>query len=303
MSEEKTSVHTIANLLGKPKAQAAYLTVISAKTPASVGRMVKLDKPETVMGRSTETQLQIEDDGVSRKHAKVTMRGPGDFQLMDLGSTNGTYLNGVKVSIASLTDGDKIQVGSNTVLNFEIKDELEEQYQKNIYESATRDGLTRVFNKKYLMDTLRKEFSYCLRHRVPLSLVMLDVDHFKVINDTYGHPAGDQVLLKLAAKVAETIRQEDVFARYGGEEFVLLLRESAADRAIRCAERCRKAVDMTEFMFNGTPIRVTISLGVATLFDSDFTQPEDLLAAADRYLYRAKSGGRNRVEAKEISGP
>ena len=111
------------------------------------------------------------------------------------------------------------------------------------------------------------------------------------------------MLTRIAAKVNETVRQEDLFARYGGEEFALMLRESAVDKALRCAERCRKAVDSADFTFNGTPIKVTISLGVATLFDSDFAQPEDLIAAADKYLYRAKRGGRNRVDAMQISGP
>ena len=304
MSEDKTSVHTIADLLGSAtQKQGAYLIIISAKSPATIGKMTKVDKAELIMGRSTEAAVQIEDDGVSRKHAKVLVGPNGQFQLVDLGSTNGTYLNGIKVAVAQLQDGDKIQIGSNTVIKFSIQDQLEEQYQRSIYESATRDGLTRTFNKKYFMDTLRKEFAYCLRHRVPLSLVMFDVDHFKKINDTWGHPAGDFVLTRIAHKVNETVRAEDLFARYGGEEFALMLRESAVDKALRCAERCRKAIDSTEFSFNGTPIKVTISLGVATLFDSDFAQPEDLIGAADKYLYRAKKGGRNRVDAMQISGP
>ncbi|MFO0596597.1 MAG: GGDEF domain-containing protein [Myxococcaceae bacterium] len=304
MAEDKTAVHKISDLLGEAKrVNNAYLIVISAKSAATIGKMVKLDKGEFVMGRAPDTQLQVEDDGISRKHCKITMAPNGHFQLVDLGSTNGTFLNGIKVNVATLQDGDKIQIGANTVVKFSIQDQLEEQYQRSIYESATRDGLTRIFNKKYFLDTLRKEFAYCLRHRVPLSLVMFDIDHFKKINDTYGHPAGDYVLQKVAAKVSETVRQEDLFARYGGEEFALMLRESAADKSIRCAERCRRAVDGSEFVFNGTPIRVSISLGVATVLDSDFAQPEDLIAAADKYLYRAKKGGRNRVDAMEISGP
>ena len=304
MSEDKTSVHSIADLLGQAKkSQNAYLIIISAKSQATVGKMIKLDKPEFIMGRSTETNLQIEDDGVSRKHAKVIMSPNGGYSVMDLGSTNGTFLNGLKVQVAQLQDGDKIQIGSNTVIKYSIQDQLEEAYQKSIYESATRDGLTRIFNKKYFMDTLRKEFAYCLRHRVPLSLVMFDVDHFKKINDTYGHPAGDYVLQRIAQRITETVRAEDLYARYGGEEFALMLRESADDKALRCAERCRRAVDSTDFVFNGTPIKVTISLGVSTLFDSDFASPEDLIAAADKYLYRAKKGGRNRVDAMQISGP
>jgi two-component system, cell cycle response regulator len=302
MSEEKTSVHLISDLLGKAQTQNAYLIVISAKSAATIGKMQKLDKPEMVLGRSTDAHLQVEDDGISRKHAKV-MAGPnGHFQLIDLGSTNGTFLNGVRVNVATLQDGDKIQIGSNTVLKFSIQDQLEEQYQKSIYESATRDGLTRIFNKKYFLDTLRKEFAYCLRHRVPLSLVMFDVDHFKKINDTYGHQAGDYVLARIAQKIMDTVRVEDLFARYGGEEFALMLRESAEEKAFICAERCRRAVDGADFSFGGTPIKVSISLGIATLLDSDFAQPEDLIASADKYLYRAKKAGRNRVDSKQISG-
>src|SRR5207302_467320 len=303
MSEEKTSVHLITDLLGAAKAQNAYLIVISGKSAAFIGRMQKLDKSELVLGRSTEANFQVEDDGISRKHAKVMVGPNGHFQLVDLGSTNGTYLNGIRINVATLQDGDKIQIGSNTVLKFSIQDQLEEQYQRSIYESATRDGLTRIFNKKYFLDTLRKEFAYCLRHRVPLSLVMFDVDHFKKINDTYGHQAGDYCLARIAQKVTETIRVEDLFARYGGEEFALMLRESAEDKAFICAERCRRAVDGADFHFGGTPIRVAISLGVATLLDSDYSQPEDLIAAADKYLYRAKKAGRNRVDSKQISGP
>ena len=303
MAEDKTAVHSIQDLLGTAQKQAnAYLIIISARIPAMVGKMVKLDKAELVMGRSPDVGQQVEDDGVSRKHCKIAVAPNGFFQLVDLGSTNGTYLNGIKVDIATLQDGDKIQIGANTVFKFSIQDQLEEQYQKSIYESATRDGLTKIFNKKYFLDTLRKEFAYCLRHRVPLSLVMFDIDHFKKINDTYGHPAGDFVLQRLAARVSETVRTEDLYARYGGEEFALMLRESDSKPSIQCAERCRRAVDSTQFVFNGTPIKVSISLGVATLFDTDFAQPEDLIAAADKYLYRAKKGGRNRVDAREISG-
>lgn len=303
MSEEKTSVHAIPDLLGQSRQHNAYLIVISAKVAANVGRMVKLERRELVLGRSTETHFQIDDDGVSRKHAKVMMSGSGGFQLVDLGSTNGTFLNGAKVTTATLADGDKIQIGSNTVLKFSIQDKLEEEFQRSIYESATRDGLTKLYNKKFFLETLRKEFAYCVRHQVPLSIVMFDVDHFKKINDTYGHPAGDYVLSRLAQRVTETIRTEDLLARYGGEEFAVLLREAAADHAHRCAERCRVAAEYSDFVFQGVPIHVTISLGVATLFDAEFAQAEDLIAHADTYLYRAKKAGRNRVDSIHISGP
>jgi diguanylate cyclase (GGDEF)-like protein len=267
-----------------------------------MGRMFKIDRPEVTLGRSVDATFQVEDDGISRKHVKV-VQDPVGFTLVDLGSTNGTFLNGSRVSVAELKDGDKIQVGSNTVLKFSLTDELEEQFQKSIYEQATRDGLTRVYNKKYFMDTMRKEFAYCLRHRVALALLMLDVDHFKKINDTFGHQTGDHVLAKVAQKMADTIRTEDLLARYGGEEFALMLREATDDQALACAERIRRAVEGTELQAAGAALRVTISVGVATLFDSDFSQPEELIACADRHLYRAKGAGRNRVDGKKIGGP
>ena len=300
--EEKTSVHQIGDLLSQTRKQSAYLIVISAKSAAGVGRMYKLDRPETVMGRSADAHLQVEDDGISRKHAKLLLGPDGTFQLLDLGSTNGTFLNGQRIAVSRLEDGDKIQIGSNSVLKFSLQDALEEQYQRSIYESATRDGLTRIFNKKYFLDTLHKEFAYCLRHRVPLSVVMFDVDHFKNINDTFGHPAGDHVLARIAQRVTDTVRTEDVFARYGGEEFALMLRESAATQAFTCAERCRRAVDGADFSYGGSPIKVTISLGVSTLMESDYSHPEELLESADKFLYQAKQQGRNRVEGRRLTG-
>jgi diguanylate cyclase (GGDEF)-like protein len=303
MSEEKTSVYSVPDLLSTEQRQSAFLIVISARSAAGIGRMYKLDGSELVLGRSTECQFQVDDDGISRKHAKIFLGPEGQFQVADLGSTNGTFLNGVRVELGALQDGDKIQIGSNTVLKFSLQDQLDEQYQRSIYESATRDGLTRIFNKKYFLDTLRKEFAYCLRHRVPLSVLMFDVDHFKKINDSFGHQAGDYVLARIAQRINETIRTEDVFARYGGEEFAIMLREATEEQALTCAERCRRAIDVTEFQFGGTPIRGTISVGIASLLDSDYALPEDLIAAADKYLYRAKKAGRNRVDGKLFSGP
>jgi diguanylate cyclase (GGDEF)-like protein len=301
--EEKTSVHTIEDLVQARKNQSAYLIVISAKSPAGVGKMFKLDKSELIIGRAADCSLQVEDDGVSRHHAKLVRAQDKGFQLVDLESTNGTYLNGERVTQHAVLDGDKIQVGANTVLKFSLQDQLEEQFQRSIYESATRDGLTGAYNKKYFLDTLRKEFSYCVRHKLPLSVVMFDVDLFKKVNDTYGHPAGDHVLARIGARVQESVRNEDLFARYGGEEFALMLREIGEREAIVCAERCRRAVEQEDFIFNGVQAKVTISLGVATLRNAEFKDPEEFLAMADTYLYRAKQAGRNRVVGLDVSGP
>jgi diguanylate cyclase (GGDEF)-like protein len=195
----------------------------------------------------------------------------------------------------ALSDGDKIQVGSTTILKFTFHDSLDESFQRQMYESALRDGLTKVFNKKYFQDRLESEFAYAVRHSSPLSLVMFDIDHFKKINDTYGHLAGDYALVTLANVVAQTIRQEDVFARYGGEEFAVICRGVDLQGASAFGERIRRMVQAQLFLYQETEIRVTISVGVATVPDVGMREPAELIALADEALYEAKRGGRNRV--------
>ena len=146
--------------------------------------------------------------------------------LEDLGSTNGTYCNGLKVDTKELADGDKILVGSTTILKFTYHDNLDEIFQKQMYESALRDGLTKAFNKRYFTDRLESEFTFSTRHMTPLTLVLFDIDHFKNVNDTFGHPAGDYVLTELSNMMAASLRAEDIFARYGGEEFAIVCRGS-----------------------------------------------------------------------------
>ena len=201
-----------------------------------------------------------------------------------------------------MASGDEIQLGSTTILKFSYQDEVEEQFQKQLYESASRDGLTQSYNKKYFLDRLRHEFSYCWRHRVELSLCMIDLDRFKDVNDTYGHAAGDEALIKLAALVSETVRTEDVFARYGGEEFSIILRQIDSANAVTFGERLRKVVEGTEFHVRDTAgkecsLRLTASMGISTLHDRNYATPEDLVLAADRCLYHAKQAGRNKVAA------
>ncbi len=304
MEDEKTNVLRVSPLVRAGKSQPAYLTVFGTgpRNAANHGRMYKLEQPQTVLGRSLDSDVVVDDDGISRKHAKVVASPDGTFQIVDLGSTNGTYVNDELVTVYTLKNTDTIQIGTNTVFKF-VQDAVEEQYQRGLYESAVRDGLTGIYNKKYFQDALRQEFAISMRHQAPLALILFDLDHFKAINDTYGHPAGDYVLKKVAERVSATVRTEDVFARYGGEEFAIMVRQASEAQAIICAERCRAAINGSDFVFAGTPLRVTISLGVADLAHGDFARAEDLVATADRYLYRAKHGGRNRVDCFGISGP
>ncbi|MCU1282727.1 MAG: hypothetical protein JWM53_6273 [bacterium] len=269
----------------------AYLIVLAG---SSVGEMYKITAESTVIGRGQQADIQVIDEGISRRHAEIVHEGE-KIVIRDLGSTNGTYCNGDKIGEHQLSDGDKIQVGSTTILKFTFHDSLDESFQRQMYESALRDGLTKIFNKKYFLDRLESEFAYAIRHRTPLSLVMFDIDHFKKINDTHGHLAGDYALSTLAKAVSDTIRQEDVFARYGGEEFAVICRGIDLGGALAFGERIRRCVDGQAFVYNGIDIKVTVSVGVSAVSEVGMKEPSELIGTADDALYEAKRQGRNRV--------
>src|SRR5687767_10392983 len=192
-----------------------------------------------------------------------------------------------------LREGDKIQVGRTTVLRFAYHDELDESFHENLVSSALRDPLTRLFNKRYLLDRLDSELKFARRHNTPVALLMLDLDHFKRINDTQGHLAGDAVLTNLATVLHKAVRNEDVVARFGGEELAVVLRAIAIEQAVLLAERLRKLVEGTVTPHQGHELRATVSIGVAGYPSTKVETVEQLMEAADRALYRAKHEGRN----------
>jgi two-component system cell cycle response regulator len=291
-SDERTQIfEPQASPTGGVKRDRAYLVVLAG---ASVGEMYKVEADKTIIGRGQKAQIRLLDDGISREHAQVVVEG-NKIYLQDLGSTNGTFCNGLKVDRKELADGDKILVGSTTILKFTYHDNLDEIFQKQMYESALRDGLTKAFNKKYFTDRLESELTFALRHASPLVLVMFDIDHFKKVNDTHGHQAGDLVLSELSTLLTSALRAEDVFARYGGEEFAVICRGTDLSQAQVVGERMRKAVEKYRFVYEGATIPVTISIGIASLPDPAIKDATDLVARADKALYQSKHGGRNRV--------
>ena len=291
-ADERTQIfEPQASPTGGVKRDRAYLVVLAG---ASVGEMYKVEGDKTVIGRGQKAQVRLLDDGISREHAQVVIEG-NRIYLEDLGSTNGTFCNGLKVDRRELADGDKILVGSTTILKFTYHDNLDEIFQKQMYESALRDGLTKAFNKKYFTDRLESEFTFAIRHQSPLVLVMFDIDHFKKVNDTHGHQAGDLVLSELSTLLTAALRAEDVFARYGGEEFAVICRGTDLTQAQIVGDRMRKAVETHRFTFEGTHIPVTISVGIAGMPDPAVKDATDLVARADKALYQSKHGGRNRV--------
>jgi two-component system, cell cycle response regulator len=273
-----------------PRGPSAYLLVIAGP---SFGEMHRLQGKRAVIGRSDTAAIRLLDDGISREHAAIERDG-GKNVLVDLGSTNGTFCNGERIKRHELVDGDKISVGASTIFKFTYQDQVDERYQKRLFESALRDGLTATFNRRYFVDRLNTEMRFASRHDKALALLFVDIDYFKKINDGFGHLAGDRVLAAVARELTATIRAEDVLARYGGEEFAIICREIEKEGALALGERLRAAVERARFEHEGRVIPVTISVGAAVAHKPQQVQP--LIAAADAAMYEAKRAGRNRVQ-------
>jgi two-component system, cell cycle response regulator len=293
---DKTEVaenDTLKIRLEEAKASAPALVVISGKP---LGKSFYLTKETMILGRDLQVDLSFGETSISRKHTEFTIT-PEGILVHDLGSTNGTYVNDTKVEPSDtflLSDGDLIRCG-NVILKFLKEGKMENLLHGKMYEQATTDDLTGALNKKAILEFLKDEFGRSQLRAANLTLVMFDIDHFKKINDTYGHIAGDYVLKETCALIKNRmIRQKDALGRYGGEEFALLLPGTSLQIAVDVAERIRSTIEKHNYQFDGKPISVTISLGVAAM-DSTTKSSEDLLAHSDKALYDAKNQGRNRV--------
>lgn len=251
------------------------------------------------LGRSADKV--VNGRGVSRRHAEIEVTEQGRVRLRDLNSTNGVFVNGAKIDEVELHDGDQIGLGPEVLLKLEYPDAAVKQLMEDLYRGATLDPLTGILNRKSFMERAEQEHAATRRHGLQNCIAILDIDHFKSVNDTHGHPAGDAVIRGLADILTEQIRSEDAVGRFGGEEFVLLIRYSDLHGARVMLERIRAAVERHPFVVptpeGSKTIEVTISLGVCPLACGDSAQAS--LAVADEALYEAKSGGRNRVVTRQ----
>lgn len=264
-----------------------------------LGRQYRLADDEVAIGRGTENGIVLDIDNVSRRHALVRRVCDG-FEIEDLGSTNGTRVNDREAHRERLRNGDLVKVGS-AILKFLQGGDVEALFHEEIYRMTIIDGLTQAYNKRYLREMLDREMARAIRHRRPLSLALLDVDHFKRINDEHGHLAGDAVLKQLSALIGRYVRKEEIFARYGGEEFALLMPETPLSRAMAFGEKIARLVREHSFGHEGHEVRVTVSLGIGEM--NDESDPSSFLHAVDGCLYAAKESGRDRVIGARGPGP
>ena len=291
LKEDQT---TLKAELKKAKEQEACLILIRGSPQ---GQRIFLNQVEMVIGRDPAVEVSVNDQGVSRRHAVIKKKSEGGIELSDLNSSNGTFVNDKKLHVGQsvlLEKEDMIKVGS-TIFKYLPAGELEILFYGNLGSAAHTDPLTQVYNKGYLLEALEAEFKRAKALHTEFSLIFFDLDHFKKINDTYGHAAGDYVLKEFTQLIrTQYVKPNDVFARYGGEEFVLLLAQTSGQAAVELAEHIRASVELHRFIFDGKRLVVTSSLGVAELH-SGVESAQTLLKNADKALYSAKGQGRNRV--------
>ena len=291
--DNETTKRTIASRgPADPDPHAACVVVIHG---AGLGRRVDVDDTPVLIGRSHEADLQITHPSVSRRHCEIWKEGSG-YRIRDLGATNPTRVNDQPVEVSELNDGDHVTIGES-VLKFISDSSLEASYHEEVYQLATLDALTELHNRRHFVEMLERELARAQRHQRPLTLAIIDLDHFKRINDDLGHLAGDQVLRQFGAILRDHVRADDVAARIGGEEFAVLLPETGIDHALDYANHLRESVAVANFDAGGRQLKVTISIGLALIAEG-CDSVSTLMRSADRGLYRAKSEGRNLVRTE-----
>ncbi|MBC7742959.1 MAG: GGDEF domain-containing protein [Bdellovibrionaceae bacterium] len=296
-ASDKTSIVSTDTFKGKMRAadQAPPAVIVLVGPPGYIGKQWLLTKTDLTIGRSVENELYVPDGSLSRAHAKFMVIG-NDVAIMDLGSTNHTSVNGVRLApmtARKLANNDQIKTG-NIVFKFLEKGSLEAISNQQVFEKAQKDALTGAFSKGALLEKGPEAVKRAEVLGEPMSVITYDIDHFKKINDTHGHPGGDYVLKELGHLMQlKLVRSNDYFARYGGEEFVLILQATPLKTANDVAERIRSTVENHPFVYQGKQIKVTISIGVAEKLLSD--NWEMVYNRADKALYQSKQNGRNKV--------
>lgn len=289
-----TDVTICQSLIQLPDGESAQQGCLVRIYPAEgIGGLWTIDEDELYIGRSADCTVHLDDSSISRRHAAIQRVEQG-FLLMDLQSTNGTQVNDAPIQQHRLRAGDRIRMGTY-ILKYLSHDDIERQYHETVYKMTTTDGLTRAYNRQYLEETLEREISRSIRHERPLAVMMMDIDHFKRVNDQYGHLAGDDVLQEFCRRVRDSIEADDLLARYGGEEFCLIMSECDRDAARSLAEEIRAAVAERPFATLRNEIGVTVSIGIYIYDGKIPATVSDLIGSADQRLYAAKTSGRNRV--------
>ncbi len=287
---EKTPGSILGGQLTPEEKIKPYLVVVSG---VDQGRQFPLTKVSTTLGRDKSADIELIDSKVSRKHAAIVIDNE-QIVLEDFQSTNGSYVNEQRITRRLIDAATRIRLGG-TIIKIEYKNAIEAELEHAIYLAANSDPLTKLSNRRAFFIRADEEFAFFQRSQHPMTIVMADIDHFKQINDQYGHPTGDFVLYELAKLMQDEMRKEDLLARYGGEEFIMLLRNTDRRAAMLWAERMREKVEQYRFNNGYSSLKATLSIGLFSSENARIRSLEEMILKADQALYYAKKSGRNRV--------
>ncbi len=267
-----------------------------------LGKQFKIKRDNLIIGRTASADIMLKDKQISRSHAEVRaiylpQQQETLYKIVDLGSTNHVYVNSVQITEHRLEQDDKIQIG-DTILKFSIQDEIEAKYHSAIQKKIEYDDLTSLLTYESFRSALVWEIDNAKEHKQHFTIIMMDLDNFKKVNDTHGHLMGSYVLSEIGSLIRKKLRQFDISARYGGEEFVSYLPETSHSEAFIAAERLRIAIEKNVFSYNNIKLNITISMGISE-FPKNGKKLDKLVAAADEVLYKAKQEGKNRVYLAE----
>ncbi len=289
---------------GVQKAEQSIMLTIIGGNETNFGKHFILEKMRTALGRDKGNDISILDGKVSKLHCEIVVSKSGtgieQICIRDLDSTNGTYVNGEAVSQATLKAGDKIQVG-DTVLQLSYSDEIEKEYHAKLFNFAARDALTGLYNKRFMFNELENYSRIARRSGRAYSIIMIDIDDFKLINDRFGHLYGDEYLKQLAGLILGSLRDQDIAGRIGGEEFLIILPETAIEGAFQLAVRIRKTVEEFVLRYQNAEIRTTISAGVCQ-YEKGINDVKEFLDLADQAMYEAKKSEKNKVMQAFLPG-
>ncbi len=292
---ETTQVTEVSDVIAAESADAQGPTACLIQIHPVVGRCgVRYLGPATVIGREQTADVCIHSDSVSRNHAKIEQLTTGGYRLTDLDSTNGTFVNDVRVREWDIEPGDVVRCGG-AILKVLPADDLEAKYHEVAYMMMTRDSLTGVSNRQFFEDALSRELARSARYGSTLCLLMMDLDHFKAVNDLHGHLAGDDVLREFARRTETILRNECIFARIGGEEFAIIVQQADLEHAKAVAERIRVATSSKKFRCGESQLAVSVSIGIAVTNGEEKLAIADFMKMADDSLYEAKRRGRDCV--------
>ncbi len=282
---------------GSLKAEQSIILTVIAGSENDFGKHFIVERKRTAIGREKANDISLSDGKVSKTHCEISVmrssRGIEQISILDLDSTNGTYVNGEPVVQVPLKAGDKIQAG-DTILQLSYSDEIERQYHAKLFDFAARDSLTGLYNKRFIVNELENYCRIARRSGRAFSIILIDIDDFKQINDRFGHLSGDEYLRRFAELIGNSQRDQDIAGRIGGEEFLIILPETAIDGALQLAVRIRKNVEEFVLHHQNSEIRTTISAGVCQ-YENKIRDIKEFLDIADQALYEAKKAEKNKV--------